>query len=289
MIDVKTIGRDFVLTHCDVDVDFFEAAWEIVTGFDLVPDASATPLRYLGVRLGIAGAERSPAVLAIVLLVQAERRAAGRGEGPPDFVSALEQLVPTVVVPDDFVRALIEHVKRATGGRVQEVSPPRAAHAYARMWLADTGHEGLERSEQEVADIRRDSIRFELLVIKGKTSTEVLVGGKPAPKPPGRKAYQIVSYVLKNKGSGGTAWNIAQHVFEGHNDLGFALRTRDADMVSRLSRRIVRRIADVNSYLERLRELKLNTRLEADHLDEYRLIPSVSFCLVEETVFEQEY
>ena len=170
-----------------------------------------------------------------------------------------------------------------------------------KLWHAKSDPNGERISREKKDSIGANPGEFELLIIRDTTLTEVFVNGRPSDPPPGRLAYLILSYVLKHRGTGGTAWNIAKHVYDieevaGFQDLGEMARAlksmpdlEQAKLLEKrdqlmhydetFSKRVNQRIVAVNKYFRRL---GLETSLEADRtLREYELTPSVNYCLIE--------
>ena len=81
-----------------------------------------------------------------------------------------------------------------------------------RVWDRRSSHTGDRLTETEKDDILSSPEKFDLLICGEETLTRVFMGGFESGPPPGRQVCRILAYVLKNRGSGGTAWNIAQHV-----------------------------------------------------------------------------
>lgn len=167
-----------------------------------------------------------------------------------------------------------------------------------KVWYKDSKPKGelidIDEKEKIV-----NSPKYNLLIIKEETHTQIFINGKKTKGPPGKLAYRILTYVLKNKGTGGTAWNIAKHVWD-IAETGKLKELREivkavelkpnitkAEMqfkmgntkgeVEDISKRVRRRIEDLN----KLFLTKIKTKLQANEMDEYELIPAPNYCLIE--------
>lgn len=172
---------------------------------------------------------------------------------------------------------------------------------YARMWTNDAEPEGKNITIVEKNNVLDRRHEYNLLIIKEETSTNIYINGEKTKILRGKLTYRILSYVLKYKGTGGTAWNIAKHVWSNEEVIEYgdlreyskALKYRKEiekgkkqesedivqDVVSRYSRRISRRIIDVNNFLE-----PLKTKLEANDQDEYQFTKPIIYCLIEKII-----
>lgn len=169
-----------------------------------------------------------------------------------------------------------------------------------RVWYKDSEPTGKLIGPKEKEQIMAtEKERYDLLILREETLTQVFINGKKAQTPPGKLAYRILVYVLKHKGAGGTAWNIAKHVwnvsevkeFGDLREIAKALQQQEKleegklqelagitkDKVADFSNLVRRRISDLNkSFL-----IILKTKLEANAMDEYELTKTLQYCLIE--------
>lgn len=283
MIDIKAVARDFVVSRFGVRESLFATAWDLISR--RYEDISAAPLsakdlRQLNRPLGIIGDEKQEVVLIIATLVEASRQVPVTGN-LDDVITALKAAGQKWRIHERRMEALLAHAEKLI---LESRSPkePRVTvkkNTYARMWSNETTAQGEPFSVKDKEAAAVNPRKYDFLIIKDQTSTLVFVNGQKSATPPGKRAYKILSYVLKNRGNGGSPWNIAQYVFAGEPLLERTRRERDEKNISVFSRRISRRIIDLNAYLK---TIGLHSKLEADQLDEYKLAPLPGYCLIEQ-------
>jgi hypothetical protein len=197
----------------------------------------------------------------------------------------------------EVVDDLSELRERKALEKEKKAIEPAEEKAEYRVWYKDSEPKGkpiyTEDKEAEIKNVKN----YNLLIVREETRTQVFINGKKSKRPPGKLAYRILSYVLKHKGSGGTAWDVAQHVWsskytipfkdvrESIKTIGMQQRiekarieqsTEDIEHISALVRR---RITDLNKYFLK----KLNIKLEAKEMDEYELTTVPKYCLIEKS------
>ncbi len=167
------------------------------------------------------------------------------------------------------------------------------------VWHNDSEPAGKLISTEIKGEILEGMSKYKLLVLKENTFTHFFINGKKVKGIGGELLYRILEFILKNKGAGGTAWNIAKNI----HDVDEAAKVGDLkkmagavkqspmreramaqakakyyqDDVASFSKLTRRRITDLNSYLSK----NLDTKLVPNTLDEYELTPSIEYCLIE--------
>ena len=167
-----------------------------------------------------------------------------------------------------------------------------------RVWFNDSESEGKPVDAKQKEDIIANPGKYALLISREETLTQAFINGKKVRPPSGKLTYKVLSYILKHKGAGGTAWNIAQHIFDVkyatdfkdvrelvkaikiQPDLDKARRQATEELfkkeVGRFSKLVGRRIEDLNKFF-----LK-KAKLKANELDEYEFMPHIpNYCLIE--------
>ncbi|MDP1854216.1 MAG: hypothetical protein Q8L26_08470 [Candidatus Omnitrophota bacterium] len=183
--------------------------------------------------------------------------------------------------------------------RVDKRVKPEAEKAEYGVWFNDSEPKGKSADTKQKEDIIANLGKYALFISREETRTQAFINGKKVRAPSGKLTYRVLSYILKHKGSGGTAWNMAQHVF----DVRYAIDFKDVrelvkaikiqpdldrakrqaaeelfkDKVEDISKKLRRRIEDLNNLFFK----KLNAKLKANEMDEYELIPMPNYCLIE--------
>ena len=169
-----------------------------------------------------------------------------------------------------------------------------------KVWYKNSEPGGIELTKEAKEElVKNDLDKYILFIIREDNLTHTYIKEKLTNNPPGKVAYRILSYVLKNKGKGGTAWNLARYLY----DVREAVKFKDirelqkiikqksglykdnieerlekpGDNVKYFSDRVGQRINELN--IKFLKKLKI--KLEADAMGEYKLNKSLRYCLIE--------
>lgn len=275
--------------HFGMGADEFDVSWSVAASWRGAESESAESGTVVssGRPLGIAGDETSESVRTIFVFVGVEK-SLSRGIRGAELLAELKELGRTWKTNEWLMREILGSLKGIVSSQAGDI--PQDAQELPefrfRVWYADSEPEGMPVAAGEKRDIEAAKGRYELLIVKDATATSVFVKGREVKAPPGRKAYKILSYILKHKGHGGTAWNIALHVYDESEPRLLDARKEavsgvvegDESLVNLFSRRIARRIADLNRYLSQLK-----TELKADdQVFEYSLTRTPRYCLIEE-------
>ncbi len=168
-----------------------------------------------------------------------------------------------------------------------------------RIWYKGSEPEG-ERIDSKVKEDKIENAKdYDLLIIREETRTQVFINGKKVRPVSGKLTYRVLNYVLRNKGSGGTAWNIAEHIFDVkyaddfrdirglvkaikmQPDLDKAKRQTAEELfkgeAKRFSKLARRRIEDLNKFFLK----KIPTELKTNEMKEFELTPLPNYCLIE--------
>lgn len=211
-----------------------------------------------------------------------------------------KKLTSMFVARKRFVEFYPESLKRfqphpeVEGGKA-ELKRPEGEKMEYRVWYKDSESRGKPIRAEEKEDKIKNAKDYGLLIIREETKTQVFIKGEESKRPPGKLAYRILVYVLKHKGAGGTAWNIAQHVWESTCTASFkdvresmksiemqqrideARIEQSTDDIEHISTLVRRRVTDLNKYFLK----KLNIKLEAKEMGEYELTIVPKYCLIE--------
>lgn len=221
-----------------------------------------------------------------------------------DFLTELKKKVleykGLMFIPPDEETKLMKvlqdgHSKFQRGGD-RELKAEKDAY---RVWYKCSTPKGEPLDEEEKEDEIANAKKYELLIAREVTRTQTFLKGNKSRSTSGKLSYRILSYILKHKGSGGTAWNIAKHIwdveevekFKDLREMAKAVklqpRLQQAEMelaadnakgeVERVSKLVRRRIEDLNKIFLK----KLCAKLKANEMGEYELVPLIDYCLIE--------
>ena len=306
MIEIKEIVKEFIISYFNVRGDFFDTAWDFVNAnFDKISSvaSSSQGIKNIGGPLAFGGDEEQGAVKAILIFADGFKELPLKGSFD-DLVGSLKDACDKYHAEKGLTREILRKVSSIENRVEKYLKPELPIRTVERVedekleyraWYKDSEPKGKPLDSKEKEDIVTNPKKYELLIIREETRTQVFIRGEESKRPPGKLAYRILSYVLQHKGSGGTAWNIAQHVWESKyitpfKDVRETMKaveiqqriekarieqsTEDIEHISTLVRR---RIADLNKYFLK----KLNIKLEAKEMDEYELTTIPKYCLIE--------
>lgn len=169
-------------------------------------------------------------------------------------------------------------------------------------WYKDTEPSGIPldmKTKKRI--VNNDKKKHDLLIVLDETVTSVYLSGSVVEPPPGKMALRILCYILRNRGAGGTAWNLAKQVWDisfvkQFGDLRELLKAvernkqieearREAALnitkgdVAKLSNLVSRRIGELNRYFE---DIELKARIDAENsMDEYKFSDPIEYCLIQ--------
>lgn len=294
-MDIRQIAKEFVISFFGIKEDFFNTAWDFINqNYDKMSSRtiSRKDLRQLSRPLGIVGEEQQGALLAVLIFVDAVKqvRITGRTQ---DLIAAIQGASKKYEAQERMTEEILNRIKKFEPEEM--VKEPEEEKAEYRVWYKDSEPKGEPLDSKGKEDIVTNPKKYELLIIREETRTQVFIKGEESKRPPGKLAYRILVYVLKNKGAGGTAWDIAQHVWESKYNRPFkdvretiksiemqeridkARIEQSTEDIERISTLVRRRITDLNKYFLK----KLSIKLEAKEMDEYELTTVPKYCLIE--------
>lgn len=307
-MEMRDIAKDFVISHFNVPEEFFDTAWNFINeNFEKISSlaSSSAGINALEGTMAFGGSEERGAVKAILIFADGFREMPLKSD-LSDFVDSIRGACSKYHAEVRLTEEILKKVSSLENRIAKFMKPELPIRAVVsgkeekaeyRVWYKDSEPKGKPLDSKEKEDIVTNPKKYELLIIREETRTQVFIRGEESKRPPGKLAYRILVYVLKHKGAGGTAWNIAQHVWEStctasFKDVRESMKAIEMQQriekakiedsmteIERISALVRRRVTDLNKRFFK----KLKVKLEADkEMDEYEFIPRVpNYCLIE--------
>lgn len=300
----KQFTKKFIIEYFNCSEYFFESTWQYVNAYYGKTSNLQTYRDGVSILYDKCRTNKQKAVLkAMLIFTTGFREVSLKGNIAENILASVqeacnhyaaerklsEEILKTVKTSKDEIASFFKH-KEA----IKKLKPEEEKAEY-RVWYKDSGPKGKPIDVKEKEGIIANSKNYGLVIVREETRTQVFIKGKEIGRPPGKLAYRILSYVLKHKGSGGTAWNIAQHVWEStctasFKDVRESIKAIEMQQriekakiedsmteIERISTLVRRRVTDLNKYFLK----KLNIKLQAKEMGEYELTTVPKYCLIE--------
>jgi len=223
-----------------------------------------------------------------------------------DLISKVKELCLLLEINSNFeekVEEIVPFVFKEETERIGKTAKHQDKETEYRVWFNNTEPQGKSINIEERDQYISDKHQYDLLILQEETFTHFYNHDNEIEPPPGDLPYRILTYILKNKGTGGTAWNIAKQIHEVNEGrairdlktLAKAIKEQPRieqgkaqhkagnyqKNVAEFSKLTSRRIVDLNDKF--LNELKTNLNAK-NKLKEYRLDPPIKYCFIEKVL-----